>query len=189
MSLLSQRITAMVDACTLAYEAKHIFLKTQEPDGTVLKYPVDVWHIAITYGVSRTFHNEYFTGIGNRILAPHVKKERGGYGSLTQFYTEAQAIKAGWLMLPTEIRSTMGKESTERKRKEATISLVTDFLHSSLLDASSANETFKSWASEFGYDGDSIRALKIYLVCQDTRDKLLQVFGSEMMNELSQLEH
>lgn len=46
-------------------------------------------------------------------------------------------------------------------------------------DASAANETFESWASDLGYDPDSRKALDTYLACQKNGIALRKLLGSD----------
>lgn len=61
-------------------------------------------------------------------------------------------------------------------------------LYSLLLDADSGrNYTFNEFCDCFGYDSDSIRALKTYHACQDIAEKLDHLLTREQQAKLSEL--
>jgi hypothetical protein len=62
-----------------------------------------------------------------------------------------------------------------------------NFLHSMLLDAQGAEDTFSVWCSEFGYDTDSRRARDTYDVCQGIRDDLHSVFRRDELATLEEM--
>lgn len=47
--------------------------------------------------------------------------------------------------------------------------------------------TFEDFCSEFGYDTDSIRALKTYIECQKQYDGLRKIFTSEQLEKLNEI--
>ena len=53
-----------------------------------------------------------------------------------------------------------------------------------LADAGYANELFKDFCSDLGYDPDSRKALKTYLACQETEIKLRSLFGYGYQDQL-----
>ena len=60
-----------------------------------------------------------------------------------------------------------------------------DVLHCLLMDGSAIDAGgFSEWASEYGYDDDSISARKIYDTCIETGLKLRQMFGDVILAEL-----
>ncbi len=60
-------------------------------------------------------------------------------------------------------------------------------LHSLILDASALEENFDDWASDFGYDSDSLKALNIYKACCDNGKKLCKIFTNEQIETLQEL--
>jgi hypothetical protein len=60
-------------------------------------------------------------------------------------------------------------------------------LQSLILDSSAASETFNSWCDNFGYSNDSMKAHKLYLECQESADKLRQVFTPDQIKTLETL--
>lgn len=49
---------------------------------------------------------------------------------------------------------------------------IDDVLYSLVIDSSFAQETFRDFCDNLGYDEDSRKALKAYLECQETYDKI-----------------
>lgn len=58
-------------------------------------------------------------------------------------------------------------------------------LHGLLLDASAGDDSFADWCDNYGYDTDSRKALETYLACQETAQKLAQLFTAEQRATLS----
>jgi hypothetical protein len=50
-------------------------------------------------------------------------------------------------------------------------------LYSLVMDSSAADTSFEDWASEYGYDTDSRKALEIFQQCQDQTRKFRRVVG------------
>lgn len=124
--------------------------------------------------------------MGHRILNPMVSREKGRFfyktGAGIWFKNEAELIQAGLLNLPNAVGSS-------EQKQERMFSLGVDFLHCVLSDASGAENSFKEWASDYGYSDDSIKALNIYRQCQEIRSELLRFLGMELLRELAGLEH
>ena len=60
-----------------------------------------------------------------------------------------------------------------------------DVVHSLIMDASTTDEEFEDWASNYGYDPDSREAERIYKACRLTAAALRRAFTRD---ELTQLE-
>jgi hypothetical protein len=61
-----------------------------------------------------------------------------------------------------------------------------------LRDAESGQESFNEFCGEFGYDNDSIKALRIWEACKETREKLVRIFPApisiaKIASELNEL--
>lgn len=136
----------------------------------------DLWAVTLSYKDNK-FKTEYRTGLGHRkpVKGSGLKKDikglwnTDGWGGGHYNLTDKQAADKGLL-----------------KEQPPTLA---DVLSCLLSDASGAEETFGGWCSNFGYDTDSRKALDIYLKCQATNDALSQMFGCELFNKLSALEH
>lgn len=68
-----------------------------------------------------------------------------------------------------------------RKPKAPTAASV---LHCLLLDAGARDQSFMDWASDYGYDTDSIKALGIYNECCETSKKLSTIFNRDLQAKL-----
>jgi hypothetical protein len=186
-SEFSQRVRTL----SITFDSNHIMCVLQNIGGTKSSTPFwkhDLWHVSAKHE-GKVFHREFCTGLGHRVLRPNVKKERGGWydnrGAGKMIGTEEELIARDLLVLPCVNVGSL--PSTAGKRDERMFGLGVDFLYSSFSDASCADQSFKSWADDYGYSDDSISALKAYIDCQDIRDKLLHVFGRELFVELSSL--
>jgi hypothetical protein len=62
-----------------------------------------------------------------------------------------------------------------------------ELLHCIICDASAMDETFSSWCDIFGYDSDSINALKTYNACIDNGRKLADIFTPNELDQLREL--
>jgi hypothetical protein len=60
-----------------------------------------------------------------------------------------------------------------------------DILYSMVLDADAGNhKTFNDFCDEYGYDNDSIKALKTFGTCRNVRFKLFELFGENLFQRL-----
>ncbi len=55
-----------------------------------------------------------------------------------------------------------------------------DVLYSLVADSSACDETFDDWASNCGYDSDSIKANALYLTCQRSGKETRKLLGSDL---------
>jgi hypothetical protein len=60
-------------------------------------------------------------------------------------------------------------------------------LHCLLLDSEACDESFESWANCFGYDPDSMKALKIYNACKENGEKLNRIFTPGLLAEMQKV--
>lgn len=133
---------------------------------------MDRWDCTILYnGRSETF--DYGSGIGHRKLALGVVRE-----GLTKYYkkstgdvihSDKEAIKQRWLLLVSPS--------------------VADVLSGLLMETDSCYTTFDDWCSDFGYSNDSISAQQTYFDCQRNGQKLINLLGKELVDELKQKGH
>lgn len=132
----------------------------------------DEWRITLSYD-NKTLETPYRSGIGHRVPKKQMfgTKQRGIdlWDSPEGMITTEMAAKKG-LLVPVDPK-------------------VEDVLACLFCDASSANETFEDWCSNYGYDTDSIKALDTYLQCQKSRKDLIKMLGHELFEKLSLLEH
>lgn len=64
---------------------------------------------------------------------------------------------------------------------------LTDVLGSLIRDAVDPAETFEDWASNYGYEPDSIKAHKTWEVCCDFYRKLVRAFGREQLERMQEI--
>jgi hypothetical protein len=64
-----------------------------------------------------------------------------------------------------------------------------DLLYCLKMDSSAASMSFEDWASDFGYDTDSIKALATYNACCDNAKKLRLALGTALYSELMDTEN
>lgn len=60
-------------------------------------------------------------------------------------------------------------------------------LYSLVMDASAGQELFADFCDNFGYDSDSIKALKVYEACQGIALQMRKVFNSTLLAEIEQI--
>lgn len=183
----SSQLSIRLHEMGMTFEFFHLMLKEIDDQGKKLEHPSDLWFVKATLG-DKVFGGEFFTGIGNRLVARGWNKERGGYyhKGLSRMVIDRDAITEGVLILPSK---TLSSKSMEAEYKKIMYELGASFIHSSLLDATSSEDSFREWAINCGYSPDSIQALQTYLKCQEVRNKLIWFLGSTTMNDLARLEH
>lgn len=128
------------------------------------------WNVTITYN-NQSYSSPYWCGTGyNKKPSWIIHKDKGFYNkTLGEYKSAKDAIKAGWVkpVPPT----------------------LADVMYSLFVDANCAADSHEDYCNEFGYDTDSRKQLEIYLTCQKTRSTLIKMFGQELFDELSRLEH
>lgn len=167
-SELSKKLKTMPE---LVLTSVHIGLANiTDKDNNRPAYCQDKWSVTVTYN-GQEYTANYSSGLGSRKRKQFVRLQGGGYyhSSYGEFKNAFNACEAGWLTLvpPT----------------------LPDVMYCLLLDGRCAEGTFEDFCSEFGYDSDSRKALETYLADQVTRNSMIKMFGTELFNELSQLEH
>lgn len=129
---------------------------------------------------------EYKTGIGHRVNPPRSKN---GFTS-RQLSPKQRAVKK-------QLDRIIGQNSVvEAKRATAKGPVSAEYitkptqasvLYSLLLDSEAENENFEDWATNCGYDSDSIKALEIYRACLANAKKLRAIFTREQCEHLREL--
>ena len=141
-------INGILDDAGVTYAVLHVGKTTR--DG----WECDAWRVTFTRDAPSAVESfDYFTGLGHRSPAP--KPYDGG---------------------PAPRRNTLMWESLEKQRKPIAPS-ATSVLSCLILDADASDQSFAGWASGFGYDPDSRKALALYLACQQTAAQLRSLFG------------
>jgi hypothetical protein len=163
-------LASLCEARDITSEAKHLRFEGRDIEGKRAEWPHDLWAVTIFFE-GRRHSIEYRTGTGWRKLALGVKRDRGGYyshGDLAR--DDVEAIEKGMLGKP---------------KAPSTADVVSALAG----DASGALESFDEWCANLGFSNDSIKALETYRACQKTRDALVKLFGTALLEELAKAEH
>ena len=59
-----------------------------------------------------------------------------------------------------------------------------DIMHSLLLDADAADQSFNEWCDNYGYDNDSMKAFKMYQACCEEAVNLKKTFTREQIEAM-----
>lgn len=87
---------------------------------------------------------------------------------------------------PPYTPNTLAWENWQNERR-AVRPPIAGMLHSLIMDTDSATEIFEDWCANFGFDPDSIKALKAYHACQEIHGELRRFFTSSQLEELRTL--
>lgn len=121
----------------------------------------DGWRAAFTKGDLRE-EFDFYTGTGHRVITgrpidPNINPRSIAYGQ--------------W----------------ERANVRPFAPFAASVLCSLVLDSSAADQSFRNWCADLGYDSDSIKALNTYNACCDIAEKLLRIFTREQINHISEI--
>ncbi len=159
MSKESDKIRADVEAVLALAKVAYAVQGTgpRNRDG----WECDSWICTLTGGkASESF--EYFTGTGHR-----------------------KQVKP--MVSPRYRKNTVAYEAWAKDAFQPVAPHVADLLHSLILDSSASEQSFESWANEYGYDTDSRKAEDTYRACQKNADKLTRVLGPKIKAQLSEI--
>ena len=124
---------------------------------------------------------------------------RGGKSASFEYHTgvEHRAHKVPMRWAVRELQSDLknAKTSTVRRNlireldalKHPVVPSEAALLHSVMLDADAAQDTFENFCYECGYNPDSRKALDLYLACQQNGIKLRSVIPTGLLAKLSGL--
>ena len=156
---MSDQIRAKVSALLIEWNVQFFVSLRGETDRDGWK--CDEWKTGFRNGaVQKTF--SYFTGTGHRKLSA----------------MDARALQG---LNPRCIAAERIRAQAKPQAPHAA-----DVLHALCIDASAEDEGFSDWCANFGYDSDSIKALRIYDACRDNARELRQVFTRAQLRELSE---
>ena len=62
-----------------------------------------------------------------------------------------------------------------------------EVMYSLLMDSNSELTSFADWCSDYGYEDDSIKALKIFEACRTVKLEMLSMFTSKEIEEMNDL--
>ena len=73
------------------------------------------------------------------------------------------------------------KDGKPEKPKAASV------LHSLLMDTYAIDSSFEDWCSDYGYDTDSIKALKTYKACRSIGERMVRVFSTDTIDAMREI--
>jgi hypothetical protein len=152
---IEDQVDLILKNCEVTYLATHAGQRKR--DG----WDCDAWLVSFTLRDGRAEHEEfdYFTGLGHR------KPDDSAMAKMS-----AQSLRN------VSKRMIAWEDHYKRFPGKVVRPHAAGVLHSLLLDADAAEQSFASWCSELGYDTDSRKALATYEACQANSDKLCRVF-------------
>jgi len=161
-------VSAILESAEVTFSAIYRGERKGALGGT---HSMDKWDCAFTLRDGRAAHEEfeYFTGLGHR--KPHASK-------MAKISARSLA-KVSKRMLAWEQHYKKWPDQPQQPH-------AADVLHSLIMDASAAEQTFESWCNEYGYDTDSRKALATYEACQQNADKLRRVFSRDVLAQLAE---
>lgn len=123
----------------------------------------DGWLILFT---SKNYKNEsfeFYTGVGHRVVTDYNKMV---YNQSLKTQFDKRQLEVGAIPFAPFSASV---------------------LHCLVADSSAIDTSFEYWCSEYGYDTDSISALKTYQTCCDNAKKLKNIFTKEQLTHIVEL--
>jgi hypothetical protein len=153
------------------YSAAFVCADKKPQDGGYPAWEYDKWRVSFTRGAVRE-EQDFKTGIGLRAQPTAAQRQAAWLAGLTQKDIDTRTIYG---------RRYLAAVEALRKPQAPRAACV---LHSMLLDADLANESFDDWCSSLGYDSDSRKALATYLECQAEGAKLRRLFDSKTLQAL-----
>ena len=73
------------------------------------------------------------------------------------------------------------KDGKPEKPKAASV------LHSLLMDTYAIDSSFEDWCNDYGYDTDSIKALKTYKACRSIGERMVRVFSTDTIDAMREI--
>jgi len=162
------------------FTATHVGLVENDDLNQKKSWLHDEWRVTIELN-GKSYSDKYMTGIGHRKLAFGVKNEGRKYYTISGVvaFSDKEACEKNLLLVPHIHLNNDGTIRKEDKGYPKAWEVVCAWLGDANCDMS-----FESWASEYGYNSDSISYREIYLHCQRIRDGIRRVFGDAMLAEL-----
>jgi len=107
------------------------------------------------------------------------KETRNIYKITISFDGKKTSFKFGDSLDDTHKGKMLGDNQTEDKAS------ILETIDSDYSNTKENYPTYKDFASEFGYDEDSIKGLKIYKTCLKQAEKLNKLFNEDQMEQIS----
>lgn len=125
----------------------------------------DQWRVMFSKE-GKSFETMFYTGLGHRQWDKIGKVENANYkGS----------------------RKSMHFAALEKQHKKPVAPNAASVLHSLTMDAQALDMSFDYWASDYGYDTDSRKALETYQACCDIGHKLKLIFSRAELETLREM--
>lgn len=121
----------------------------------------DEWRVSLMKGKTK-FETPFYTGFGHR--------------------KQVQAMPT-----PPYRKGTLAYEQWAKSAFKPQAPHAADVMHSLLLDGEAINESFTDWADNYGYDSDSIKALRTYEQCCATGKELRKLFTHAELETLREM--
>lgn len=172
-------LDAYIESLGIGYEAAFVPQSISRNAGEAR--PSLNWKVTLKRGAKK-ITTDYSQGAGHipKSIGP-CSKMPGSYRAALVREREEDAAETGSYAVNLEGLYQVNLKSLHRKKLPAPDSR--DVLWSLVLDGTSGEVCFEEWASEYGYDSDSIAALKVYEACRSTGYSLRRLFS------LAELEH
>lgn len=156
-------------------------------------WPNILYNLTFTRG-GKSFSTEYRLGVGHA----KIEKVRGGSAAIFvngKLLHGLTADEESGIYAITNNRSVQFKDKSLHARIAAKVANAQkiqpqahEVLASCCRDAMDArNESFESWASNFGYDADSIKAKRIYDTCAEIYHKLTAIIDAKTIQQFAEL--
>jgi hypothetical protein len=166
-----EELDTAIAALGLTYTA-HFVQQSQSRNATDIRRYSDLslnWKIRISKN-RQVIETDYMQGIAH---VPGYNEY--GRDTVPKFDALKFAAETGKAVPPSRIHTYWGHSAG----KPIPAPLLRDVLHSLVLDAGAIDYAcFEDWASEYGYETDSIKALRMYETCRDIGLKLRTMLGS-----------
>lgn len=154
-------VSAILADCGIVFSA--VLVDGNAVDENGWKYAA--WKVAFSGQGRQTFATPYSMGTAHREIKPGCHVPPG--------------------LVNWQNPRTLFDEDFRNRCTRPTAPTAATVLHSLLSDASAADSTFEDWAADMGLDSDSRKALAEYLACQETAVSLRRIFGSAVLEKLS----
>lgn len=149
----------------LAAEGFTVSVKYIGADTEADSWERDEWRVRITNSANITETFEYYTGTGHRVMTAMA----------------ALDDRRNWN------KNCIGYHEWKKTAYEPQIPPVAGLLYCTISSMSALEQPFMSWANEYGYSDDSIKAYKIYEACQKEAFKLKHLFAGTQLAKLQEL--
>jgi hypothetical protein len=165
MNEQDQAVADYLASQNITFKAVHLG-RGLDTDNGAKAWDHDRWHYTFSRPGLQDMCDEFKTGSGNRKLN---KYDERAYSQMRK--TDRSNYPERW----------------KEERAKAVAPTAASVLYCTLSDARGAEQNFRDWARDFGYDTDSIKALGIYNACCKLLDDVRRFFIREQREALDKL--